>query len=685
MAGSPLPPPDDADDDSRVPAGDAPGLTPVKLREVAITALITGGVAALFTMLADGMRELGPGLTLLACAVVGLALAIFLTMGYFARLLRRVVEPLRRTVARRRTARVVVLAGTDGPLSRVRRRLNRFLLKLSVGYVGLLLGAAVVIVPWGVVQGGTWLGDKIWPPDCDRPLQLRVITAQENIRILRERADQFVRSRLTEGCAPYAITVEVAPSTDELAYAFSDHWYRNDARQEKDEPFRRLYGPRADAWIATSTGEARLVDYELAGWEPDPAKAGRASLHIGSSVASDRLVIGIVKGRAGLMTPGSRGGPGGRPLAELWQDIHSDLGMSMSYPEPELSTAGLIAVAGLRSLGDGVVDRKQGGIPAENVSSLLCQFNAASEKGGDGDLSQKLALVIPSHSLDDYNNKSFDDAYCQPKDSNGSATLSPFFAPELSRLDYPFVTITWAKERSEERAAALTLFRDWLVAHPLFDDHALAGLSVYDAERLRQDRDWFFKRLPPIRAEIAIDASGSMAEPQRSLLVRLREAFPGVNPLIIPRDDFGLSVFYTMRARVPSDRPRTQIDRLQVSVGRQNFDQLTRSVIGMNGLGSDAPISEVIKKVNREAPSPRTLIVITDGGPLRRKDWVQKIDGELARATNVADLYVLVLGDNGCTLSPKRQGKYRDCVDTGPDIRQKLRDLIGVIRAGGRG
>ncbi|WP_433246941.1 hypothetical protein ACQPYK_46135 [Streptosporangium sp. CA-135522] len=690
MAGSPPSAPgspSSPDDGSQGPDKDTPGITPAKLREVAVTALVGGGVTALFTALTDGLRALGTGLTLLACAVIGLAVAVVLTVGDFARLLRRWLAPVRRVVAHRRAAGASRSAGLAPPPSRGRRRLEGLVLKLSAGYVGVLLGAAVVLVPWGAVQGGTWLSHRVWPPDCARPLELRVVTAPENVVALRESVALFIRSRLVDGCAPYAISVGVAPSIGELAYAFGDNWYRDDVRQEGGEPFRRLYGPRADAWIATSTGEADLVS--------DDVQAGGARLRIGPSVASDRLVIGMISGRAETLRerlPAAR--PGSHGLRDLWKVIRSDFGMSVSYPQPELSTAGLVAVADLLRPDsgspplDGVVDQEQRGVVAESVSSLLCQFKTASQAKGGESLIRSLALVVPFHSLDDYNNGRFNDARCPEGALSGRNKLREFSSPGLSRLDYPFVTISWPNEHSEERTAGLDLLRAWLVDNPLFGtgsagragsgDGSEAGSAVRALKDLRDAQNRFFALLPRIDAEIALDVSGSMAAPPRSLLVRLRETFPDVKPVITPRDDLTLSTFSKVGGK-------TRVEELRSSVSRQEFDDLTRSVIGTTGRGSDAPISEMINNLNGRAGSPgRDLLVVTDGGVFDNERTKEGIARTLARAPGVTALYVLALGDDGCDRSPPRSGKYRDCVEAGPDMRQALRHLISSMRGKGR-
>ncbi|MGV9775604.1 hypothetical protein [Streptosporangium sp. NPDC003464] len=661
--------------DPQGPDRDPPGVTPARLREIAAHSLIGGGVTALFTVLVEGARALGTGLTLLGCAVVGLAGAVFLALGDSAGSLRRLPAPVKRLVPRRRAARSPRPGRRDRPPGRGRQWLERSVLKLSAGYVGVLVGAALVMVPWGVVRGGTWLSDRIWPPDCARPLELRVITAPENVLALRESAALFVRGRLVDGCAPYAISVGVAPSIGELAYAFGDNWYRDDVRQEGDEPFRRLYGPRADAWVATSTGEAGLVSGD--------AKADGATLHIGPSVASDRLVIGMISGRAEALRerlPAQR--PGDHSLQSLWEAIRSGFGMSVSYPQPELSTAGLVAVADLRSFDD-VVDRERPGIVAESVSSLLCQFKSAGHGPGGEDLAQRTALLVPLHSLTDYNSGRLNGTGCPESASSGRDKLREFSSPGLSRLDYPFVTIDWPDERSDERAAALALLRDWLVAHPLFGEGAAggpaSGPAVRDPGQLRQAQNRFFDLLPRLDAEIALDVSGSMAAPPRSLLVRLRETFPDVKPVITPRDDLTLSAF----SRVGG---RTRIRELRSSVSRAEFDQLTKSVIGTVGRGSDAPVSDMIMDLDRRAGSPgRALVVVTDGGVFDNERPGESIGRTLARAPHVTALHVLALGDNGCDRSPPRRGKYHDCVEAGSDMRQALRHLISSMRGRGRG
>lgn len=649
--------PSPSTDGSREPDADPPGGLSTKLKETAATALVASGIAGLVTVLTDGVRALGAGLALLVCAVIGLAVAVLLTLGRFARFLRRRLEPARRRRAARRPA-------SAAPGKRL-LRLRRFMSKLSAGYISVLLGVSIVTIPWGVVQGGTWLSHRIWPPDCDRPLELRVVTAPENMTILQESIAHFTREQLLNGCAPYAISVGVAPSIGELTYAFGDNWYRDDARQEGDEPFRRLYGPRPDAWIATSTGEAELVTNYVG--------PGGATLDIGSSVASDRLVVGMISGRAERvrkeLPPGP---PDSHSLPDLWEVIRSKFAMPVNYPQPELSTAGLVAVSDLMPLGN-VLGAEQLGLVAESVSSLLCRVRIAT-RGADAELDQSPALVIPLHSLREYNNGRFDDPRCPEGAPSGMTKLKEFLSPGLSGLDYPFVRIDWPNERNKERTAALDLFRAWLVANPLFGAGPGKRQPVRTFQELEKAQGQFFGRLPRVDAEIALDVSGSMAEPPRSLLIRLRETFPDIKPLITPRDDFTLSSFSTVK-------DRTRFRQLHQAVGRAEFDSLTRMVTGATPDGSDAPISDMIMNLNGRARAPgRALVVVTDGGVFNDEPSGRSIGATLARASNVSALYVLALGDNGCDRSPPRQGKYRECVEAGADIRQALRHLISSLR-----
>jgi hypothetical protein len=75
---------------------------------------------------------------------------------------------------------------------------------------------------------------------------------------------------------------------------------------------------------------------------------------------------------------------------------------------------------------------------------------------------------------------------------------------------------------------------------------------------------------------------------------------------------------------------------------------------------------------------------MTDGGVFDNERRGESIGRTLARAPHVTDLYVLALGDNGCDRSPPRRGKYRACVETGPDMQQALRHLISSMRGKAR-
>ncbi|WP_283135484.1 vWA domain-containing protein [Rhizohabitans arisaemae] len=635
----------------------------MEIKKYMIFTLIGGTGTYLATALANISDDLGPVTTVLICAGVGLALGAFLTFGRVAAFLGKRLKSLRLSLKDLRDKVLPQLGGLGQ--------------RLAAGLLGALLGASIIVVPWGVIKVGGLVGAGLSAPACSRPLVLRLITAPENVRVLRESVARFARTRLVDGCAPYAITVGIAPSIGELQYAFGNNWYRNDVNQERKKPFRRLFGPRPDAWIATSTGEARLAGVQLVTQES-------AVLRIGPSVASDRLVIGMLGGSAETVKSRLGRTPAkGYPLAKLWRMISTDLKMSVNYPQPELSTAGLVAISDL--LGHkGVVDPEQRGVVAESVSSLLCDFmlmNTPKSRGA----AESLALVIPHHSLTDYNEGRYDDDRCMGGRPTGEDRLGELISPDLSTLDYPFVTVDWPGETSAERTTGLNLLRDWLVENPLFDTH-VPGQSefeqaVRDSGVLAEARYQFSLLIPRIDAEIVLDVSGSMATKPRSLLIKLREALPGVTQVITPRDDLRLSAFNR-----PTENSATQVWRLRTTpANRSEFDDLINRVGNVIAGGFDAPISDAIKGVDRRNPrSGRALIVVTDGGPFdKEQDRMKSVGQTLRQAEKVTDLYVLALGYDGCRRSSPVGGKYRTCLTGGAEsseISEALRRLIAEIR-----
>ncbi|GGL02803.1 substrate-binding domain-containing protein [Planomonospora parontospora] len=494
-----------------------------------------------------------------------------------------------------------------------------------------------------------------------------MVTAPENVHALRAAAAGFSAGRTADGCREHRISVGPAPSIDEMIYGFENGWQRQDARQE-GEPFVRLLGIRPDAWVATSSGEAEYVRQRV--------NSARVTFAGGFPVARDRMVIAMLgepfDGMERALGPAEEGG---HRLGTLVDTARAKLGMRLIHPQPGLSSAGLIAASELTGL-NRAGDTTRSVAFDESVSALLCRF-----KDPDGPERETVALVVPSHSVHDYNTRNLSDEGCPGNAPSGRDALKAFSSPDLSALDHPFLTVTWAGEKRPEAHRALTDFGRWLGAGGLFPAApAPAGTPrVKDAAALHDVRRRIDEELPGISLHLVLDASGSMAQPPSSLLLRAREAFPVVRGALAPADRLSLGRFYTAGGGTEVTAPAGR-------AGRDDLDRLTQDIAAPEPVGRDAPVSEMLEKVSPHVDRlGGTVAVLTDGGVLGDEPDDRAIGRALARAGRVRNLYVLVLGDGRCGggLPPgsrRAGGKRIVCAEAGQDLEEGLSRMISTVR-----
>ncbi|GAA3131583.1 hypothetical protein GCM10010466_22740 [Planomonospora alba] len=572
---------------------------------------------------------------------------------------RTALSALRRRLPRRRGR------GRAGPLGRALRTVR---LWVAGGYRATALGMAAGLVVWGGHEGVLWLSGAYGP--CDSPRELQVVTAPENVHALRGAAAEFTAGTAVHGCLPYRISVGAAPSIDEMIYGFENGWRRKDARQE-EEPFVRLLGIRPDAWLATSSGEAAYVTQRV--------NAARVAFGGGFSVARDPLVLAMLGERFDDMEralgPADEGGHRFRTLADT---ARSSLQMRLIHPQPGLSSAGLVAAAELARL-SGSGDVARGTVFDESVSALLCRFRdpGTAER-------ETAALLVPAHSVHDYNTRSLTAEGCPGGAPSGRDALKAFSSPDLSVLDYPFHTVSWAGQHRPEAQRVLTEFGRWIGRRGLFPATSPAWSAprspqVRDAAALHDVRRRIERELPRVDLHLVLDASGSMSRPPAALLLRTREAFSAVRNTLVPADRLSLSRFYASGDGVEVTEPGPR-------AGRDDLDGLTQGIAAREPGGRDAPISAMLAEIPRHVSrSGATVAVITDGGVFDDEPDGRAVVRALARAERVRHLYVLVLGDGRCGGGPagggrRAGGKRVVCAEAGQDLEKGLSQMVSTIR-----
>lgn len=695
-------------ENQRRPSGDEPGRNDheedapgsdrrAKVVDGALTAALSSVAVKIAEMSWDALHrqiERLPGGPLAVIPTVGLLLAFLLRFS--PRLGAIPPRVLRWSVGR--ATRVIRAIGWPARLTRWMRRLRGWLARvrapLAVGYLAACFGAAVAFV-------GLLLTQTVGGP-CDPPQELRVITAQENVSALRERSEEYTaENRTWAGCAPFRISVGAAPSVDEMIKGFGNRWHRDYSLQE-NAPYFRLLGLTPDAWIAGSSAE---VDYVREGvsTEGKGVPGESAELVKGPSVATEGMVFATFA-RVDELEQAVAASDGNHELENLVPQIRS-LGMHIVYPQPGLSSAGLVAAAYLVDLTEAAGDAPENVNFDTSVSALLCRMR------GDADqqFRNNLVLVVPSHSVVDYNRgRDMAQEDCPKGASDGSYSLNAISSPGLPALDHPFVKIDWSGNNDPARGALLDDFAGWLADRGLFGggkpegtpgeggaaDAGAAKSRKLDARVLKEARPKIAELFHQVKLRIMLDVSGSM--PWSADASNIRDAFSRMKQTLITDDRLSVGMF----SRKGNGELALESVRLpDVATGEArpgNLDALLQRITLDDGPRFDAPISQMLEGLDDLLPG-RSVAVVTDGGifndEIDPERAAQTIDAALSKSESVQNLYILVLGGQcpagvsapAPALSPSAHDTPKDkrmaCdLTTENDIGDALTRMISKIR-----
>ncbi|MEV7802101.1 vWA domain-containing protein [Microbispora sp. NPDC088329] len=567
-------------------------------------------------------------------------------------------------------------------VGRIRECLRRVWPPLAISYLSVTLGLVVALIVVGIVKVTPTLYRLALPPSCAEPRELSVMTAPENVDALRGKVSAFIAETRVDDCAAYRISVFPAPSIKGMIHGFDDGWRRDDAAQS-NEPFRRLFGPRPDAWIATSSEEVDFVRCEVGrpqgAGEKECGDEDPVRLEKRSSVANDHLAIAML----GERVPDLKGLPPQKGLAGVVRAIRRELDMRLLYPQPGLSSAGLIAAAQLVNHEDSKETAES--VAFDNsVNALLCRFEGLGGKKKD------IALFVPSHSVQDYPGRKNTGEGCTGTNGNNAGALTEAEVTGLPALDYPFVHIHWPEE-DQGRSDAIDGFGAWLAGHKLFDRPAPGRASTVSSAALRAAEKQIKDRLPPVDIQLLLDISGSMSGSPSALLLT-RQAIPGIWQTLTESDRLSLSTFYLHEGvNVAQPSPKQGVDDLH---------EFITEVAKVTSNGADAPISATIRKLGPLVKKPaRSLVIITDGGPFRLEKDPRGAEHAIAQALeqspSIRDLYLLVLKRDKCggmvpaPEHPGRRSKHLVCaeVESGSssslqagDVENALIEMISTVR-----
>ncbi|WP_238431573.1 vWA domain-containing protein [Streptomyces cavernae] len=331
----------------------------------------------------------------------------------------------------------------------------------------LMVGALALCVVAALAYGGVTL---LAPgrSSCAPPLELRLLTDPDLELTVRAAANAYLTSDGNtdgRGCRRSGITVHSAGAADTVTalHERSSAW--QEPLDEDDNPQRDI-GPQPDIWIPASTADVDRVtadqdDRVFARLEPagPPIAYSPIVLAVPQNLARDRL-----RDRTG------------RPLSELLADVERQ-GGQVRRPDPEFTTAALLATTGLYGTGSGTADDvggaerqvAQSGPPSSTAADLLCTLP------DDDEVDDRTAALVPEFLLTS-------GVGCDR--STRTARMAEY-PDDVPGLEPTFVRVRWeGAERDEpDRGEAISDFRTWLTGKQGLEVFARAGFRAASGDR----------------------------------------------------------------------------------------------------------------------------------------------------------------------------------------------------------
>ncbi len=543
---------------------------------------------------------------------------------------------------------------------------------------GSLMPVAVFTVTAGLVvlgaQTARSLAGRVFPAGCASPVDLRVLTAPENLTALRAVARTFTAAG--DGhCGQVRVTVTSFGSLTSVRAGLQGDWYGTPGG---GETIRGALQP--DIIIPGSSAEV-----------PYLADEHQPGVHLvdEGSIATSPMAVGLTEQAEDDVAPGLAGNP--QPtLKELLTSARTNGVQTFLRASPDVSEIGALATADLyatKALG-GTADQTEEALagtttPFGDSTSMLCGLR--TRPVGD-----RVAVIAPEQVLADYvNGEALGDA-C-PREVP-PVPLTIHLPSDTHVLNYPFVHVTWVDQDSARRASQVERFRHWLGGGRLrsqdFRDSSgrarpdtYAGVKPFP--RLPRARDRAFApsatkrwleeivlRWRPQRVVLAVDRSGSMG------IGRSEGGSPFTYAVQLARGA-ALSLIH--------DPDSGELDTFSEIGGKQRFVALTPArrppdrtdmdakLRGLTPSGSDIPLYTAIEKAARSS----VAVILTDGGS-QKGDTASAAKDLRKRLVGSVPPIVVLTGDERCDASEpiKALGHAVTCVDT---VNDEVNDTIAAI------
>ena len=446
-----------------------------------------------------------PGLVslLIAVAVVVAARPLWQLLRSWSKRLRH-LRPDWPPWRRRRDGRDGA-AAADGP-DQVKGR---------IVYQSALVVMACVLMTAAVITGAE-LGLTVRAATCPVPVELRVLTSQEDLAAIQAAIPAFeqVEPKYV-GSACFAVQLTAyapydAPNAMQMATAFDSGW-NSDALSG--------IGPQPDIWIPDSTAEVDAVRSTLPPRGPElgqPRSIGYSPVVVAipdQLVAADSL-DGLEQGQS-------------------WSTLYSyftHLKIRLALPNPGLSETGLFEIAGFYgaiSATDRRIIEASGNFPLDS-QSLLCE---ASQPGG----AASTVYLVSEAAMADYNYSIHDSAedVCP---TPGTVQLKAFYPTGTATLDFPFTTVNWGGNQDRQRRRYEDDFYNYLT-------NPTGGGSVLASQGLRSPGCGTGGTIAPQYGIAEFDSSCESpqwpsAAATNSALTSFDQALPDAN-IVIGIDDSG--------------------------------------------------------------------------------------------------------------------------------------------------
>jgi Bacterial extracellular solute-binding protein len=452
---------------------------------------------------------------------------------------------------------------------------------------------------------------------CSAPLDLRVLTAPENLTALRRAAVEYTTARDAD-CERVRITVAASGSIPNIASGFKSGWYSESGSGENG---RGALQP--DILIPASSGE---VDRLLTA--PHPG----VRLKKEGSIGSSPLAVGISSSAAEDVDK-VLSGQEQPSLAELLDAARRNAVQRIFRARPDASEIGALATVDLYTrggLGDpGSTEQAlaNGPLPLSDSAALLCELRhrPASE--------ERLAVIAPEQVLADYKNGRALGTTC-PAPGSGGPPLTIYQASDTHTFDYPFIRVTWDGQSSARRNHQIDDFRRWLgdrrlQSEAFRDTSGRPGTAdstggrlylgsvqrvhvrPYERTEINDALTRFAAARPTLHIAMALDVSGSMSggrsEGDSRFTYAVQLARAAAQTAIHEKDVVELDVFSRIQGQQPF-RVAAPLEKPGAAI--------STALDGLTPQGSDIPLYDAIGDAATRvaAYDHGTVVILTDGG-----------------------------------------------------------------------